>query len=153
MCYLQASESEIIIAGVVSWKHLSTCSRSVLSNLQSEICWEKFPPSLIIRFFLIQKTPWSGSQVLIIKTSFILAHLIRPAWRFYWVSILGIDLLSIIYHMFSLTHEIIHGKSGAIKRLNLWDALTLLPCKFHRHKYFWNSYVYVILFCNFIATN
>ena len=49
------SRNEVIIASVVSWKQLSTSSRSVLCTLQRETCWGKFPRSLILRSFLIPR--------------------------------------------------------------------------------------------------
>ena len=51
----EASMSEIIIANVVSWKQLSTSSRSVLCILQNETCWGKFPRSFILGSFLIPR--------------------------------------------------------------------------------------------------
>jgi hypothetical protein len=70
------------------------------------------------------------------------------------VPISGIDLLGVMYRRFPLTHEIIHGEFGAIKRLNLKYVLTPLPCQSHIETNDLKSMssLYVILFYNLFVT-
>ena len=51
----EAYMSEIIIASVVSWKQLSTSSRSILCIIQSETYWGKFPRKLHPKILLDTK--------------------------------------------------------------------------------------------------
>jgi hypothetical protein len=70
------------------------------------------------------------------------------------VSIYGIDLLSVLYRRFPLTHEVIHGEFGAMERLNLNYAPTPLSCQSHRDKCF-EIHVFFVCHsvCNLVYNN